>query len=178
MGKLLRAIKIIFRVLLAVLVGGLLVYNVYTMVARSFFGIGMPKLFGYAGATVASGSMADTINTGDFIIIREEEEYAVGDIITFYDDIKLSYTTHRIIAVSDGEYYTKGDANNAQDEFGVSYAAVVGKVVGVWRGFGFFVSFLQSPLGLFAVAACGIDLWLVPEIVTEVIRKTKNGKET
>ena len=178
MSKILRVLKYTFRGLLILIIGGLIIYNVYNIISRTVFGISMPKLFGFAFATVASGSMADEIDTGDFIVIKEQSKYLLGDVITFYDSESRTYITHRIILVSGGNYATKGDANDAPDNFTVSESAIVGKVVAVWRGGGKTVDFLQSPLGLFCMAATGILMWLIPEIVTEVIQKLKNGKET
>lgn len=43
----------------------------------------MPTVFGFSAATVVSGSMADEINVGDFIITKEQSAYREGDIITF-----------------------------------------------------------------------------------------------
>lgn len=175
MHTMLKVLKILFRSVLALAVGVLLAYNVYVLIARSS-GNGMPKVFGFAFATVVSGSMEDTISIGDFIVIREQDEYAEGDIITFAD-WSGSYTTHRIIAVSGDNYITKGDANNAEDPGGVPRSAVVGKVVGVWRGFGRTVSFLQSPAGLFCTAIVVIVIWIVPDIVAEVFLKKKDEKD-
>ena len=115
--------------------------------------------------------MADEIDVGDFIITKSQKEYAVGDVITFYDGESGAYITHRIILVSGDTYATKGDANDTADDFSVPKSAVVGKVVAVWKGFGNVVSFLQSPLGLVCVIGGGIALWVLAGIGTEVFRK-------
>ncbi len=169
--------KIILRTLLIFAAGILLVYNAYVLIARSVFGNGMPSVFGFSFATVASGSMADEIEIGDFIIVQEQEEYYTGDIITFYDSESQSYITHRIILVSGDSYATKGDANNAADDFSVPKAAVVGKVVAVWKGFGNVASFLQSPIGLFCVIGGGVVVWIATDILAEVIEKKKDGQK-
>ncbi len=159
------------RTLLIVIVGILLVYNAYILIARTLFKNGMPEAFGFACATVVSGSMRDEIDVGDFIITKSQKEYAVGDVITFYDDESGAYITHRIILVSGDTYATKGDANDSADDFSVPKSAVVGKVVAVWKGFGKVVSFLQSPLGLVCVLGGGAVVWILADIGTEVFRK-------
>lgn len=131
----------------------------------------MPTVFGYSFAAVVSGSMADEIEVGDLIVTKAQEKYAVGDIITFYDSRSGTYITHRIILVSEDMYATKGDANDAADDFSVPRSAVVGKVVAVLDGFGNVVSFLQSPAGLFCVLGGGIVLWVLTDVCTEVFRK-------
>lgn len=171
MGKVYKVIKIVIRTLLLVVIGVLVVYNAYILIARTLFKNGMPVAFGFACATVVSGSMADAIDTGDFIITRAQDEYAVGDVIMFYEAESNTYITHRIILVSGDTFVTKGDANNAQDDFSVPVSEVVGKVVSVWRGFGKVITFLQSPLGLVCVAGGGIVLWLLADIGSEVFKK-------
>ena len=171
MGKVYKVIKTVIRTLLLVVIGVLVVYNAYILIARTLFKNGMPVAFGFACATVVSGSMADEIEVGDFIITKSQKEYVVGDVITFYDDKSGSYITHRIILVSGDTYATKGDANDTADDFSVPKSAVVGKVVAVWKGFGNVVYFLQSPLGLFCVIGGGIVLWVLTNIVMEVLRK-------
>ncbi len=171
MGKAYKIFKIIIRTILIVVVGLLLLYNAYILIARLLFKNGMPKVFGYSFASVVSGSMEDEIRIGDFIVVREQEEYGLGDIITFYDEKSHSYITHRIILVSGDTYATKGDANDSPDDFSVPKAAIVGKVVAVWSGFGKVVSFLQSPLGLACVFGGGILIWVLTDIGAEVMRK-------
>ena len=61
------------RVLLAVAAGLLLVYNLYMLAARAFFGEEMPMFFGVASAAVVSGSMEPEINVGDVVIIRAQD---------------------------------------------------------------------------------------------------------
>ena len=83
MGKVYKVFKTVVRTLLIVIVGILLVYNAYILIARTLFKNGMPEAFGFACATVVSGSMRDEIDVGDFIITKSQKEYAVGDVITF-----------------------------------------------------------------------------------------------
>ncbi len=166
-----KIFKSIFRAVLLAVAGVLCLYNVYVIAARTFFGNGMPKVFGYAGASVVSGSMEEAIGIGDFIIIKEQEDYFVGDVITFYDAGSGTYITHRVILVSGETFATKGDANGAPDSFSVPKAAVAGKVVAVWRGFGKAVAFMQSPLGLVSVIGGSVVLWILADIGAEVFRK-------
>ena len=171
MAKPRKVIRTVLRAVIACAAGLLLAYNGYIFIARTLFGVGMPTVFGFASAAVVSGSMADAIDTGDFIITRAQDEYAVGDVIMFYEAESNTYITHRIILVSGDTFVTKGDANNAQDDFSVPVSEVVGKVVSVWRGFGKVITFLQSPLGLFCLIGGGIVLWVLTDIGSEVFKK-------
>ncbi len=177
MRTFLRAVKIAFKVLLAAAMGLLLAYNIYMLVARYALDEGMPTVFGYGSAVVVSGSMEPAIGVGDFVITRRADTYAEGDVITFFDSTRGEYVTHRIIAVSEEGYATRGDANSGQDKFTVKQDAVVGKVVAVWEGFGKTVQFLQSPVGFFSVIAVLVGLWLVSDLISYLIGKNRDQRD-
>ncbi len=162
-----RTLKILLITLLCVI----LVFNVVSIVKRIANGDSMPTVFGFASARVISGSMEPTIMVDDIIVTLKLPSYKQHDIITFFDNVRGEYVTHRIIHVSpDGVFTTQGDANNTQDDFFVNQSAVKGKVVFVGRGMGKFVTFLQQPAGTFCVLAVGIVLWTVfslAQILTE-----------
>lgn len=159
MKKAFRVIKITVRTLVVTFAVLLLAYNVYTLIMRYAYGVGIPTVFGYGFAAVQTGSMEPQIAAGDFIVIHAEDEYAVGDVITFYDSARGEYVTHRIIQITESGFTTKGDANNAQDLFTVPQGAVVGKVVAVMNGLGSFIAFLQTPAGMFVLIAAAAAVW-------------------
>lgn len=78
---------------------------------------------------IKSGSMYPTFDVGDIIIIKKENRYEVGDIITYnyYDKYLI---THRIIDLDDdNNFITKGDNNNSEDEECVTIDNIVGKTI-------------------------------------------------
>lgn len=78
---------------------------------------------------IKSGSMYPTFDVGDIIIIKKENQYEVGDIITYnyYDKYLI---THRIIDLDDDNIFiTKGDNNNSEDEECVTIDNIVGKTI-------------------------------------------------
>ena len=89
--------------------------------------------FKYGILVIGSGSMTGTINKGDIIFYekyKNTDDIKVGDIIVFYeDDIKI---IHRIIdqKLMGGEtrYYTKGDANQKQDDGYRETKDIIGQV--------------------------------------------------
>lgn len=176
--KVCKELNIFIKCLLAAALALLLAFNVNALVQRYALGRGIPTAFGYGCAVVVSGSMADEINVNDLVIVKECDTYVTGDVITFYDSSAGEYVTHRIIYVSEsGQYTTKGDANGVQDAFAVPREAVVGKVVRVLRGAGKFISFMQSPAGLFAIAAGGVVVWLLTDLLPGKVKaKGINGK--
>ncbi len=166
-----KIIKGVLRGILIAVVGLIAFYNVYMLIARYAFKNNMPTFCGMAMAVVVSGSMEPEIGIQDVIITRAQDSYQVGDVITFLDVTRGDYVTHRIVRVEEDGFVTKGDANNSEDTAHVASEAVVGKVVAVWDDFGKVISFLQSPLGLFCVLACGIVLWLVTDLLTGAKKK-------
>ena len=87
--------------------------------------------FGITILQVSSNSMVPTFQKGDFIIIKKQEEYSVGDIITYkMTEENISYyITHRIIKKDGNEYVTKGDANNREDSQKVNTNNIKGRVL-------------------------------------------------
>ena len=88
----------------------------------------IPTIFGFKPFIVLSGSMEPTIMTGDIAIIKDikPEELKVGDIIAFRSG--KSVITHRIIEINneEEELITKGDNNNTEDRYPVSFSNVEG----------------------------------------------------
>ncbi|AKB33764.1 Signal peptidase I [Methanosarcina siciliae HI350] len=86
---------------------------------------------------VLSGSMTPMMMPGDMIIEEsvDPDELQIGDVIVFHppdSDKTDALVTHRIISLEEGEertFQTKGDANNAEDDFKVPASNVVGKLI-------------------------------------------------
>ena len=97
MKKVFRIFTVAVRALLLAAIALLLIYNIYTLIARYAYGKNIPTIFGFGCAVVETGSMEPSISAGDLIFIQEKEQYFVGDIITFFDSSHNEYVTHRII---------------------------------------------------------------------------------
>jgi signal peptidase len=87
-----------------------------------------PVLLSY----VTSDSMSPTINSYDLFLVNPiPEKYSEGDIIIFSSGGK--WICHRVFAVLDGGYLTKGDNNIATDQLAgkdvVKQEDIAGKVV-------------------------------------------------
>jgi signal peptidase len=127
---------------------------------------GQSTIFGYSFEVVASGSMSPTISTGDLIVVREESTYAQGDVVT-YRDSSGSLITHRIVgATDDGQFITKGDANNVADNATVAPSQIVGELVLDIPGGEAIVDFARQPivLGVFVFAL--VLLILAPLVIS------------
>ena len=77
---------------------------------------------------IKSGSMQPTLNIKDIVLIKKQDSYMVGDIITYKDD-NNNLITHRIIEKQGNSFITKGDNNNVEDQKSVSINNVKGKVI-------------------------------------------------
>ena len=151
MKKVLSVCSIVLRIVLCVLVGVLLVYNV-------------------------SGSMEPTINTGDFIITLKRDDYEVGEVVMFLEG--GVYTTHRIVEETEDGFRTMGDNNEGSvDPWTAREENIVGEVVLVLRGFGKAAAFFQTPAGMMCIVAAAALLWVLAELPSFIKKKKEKGNE-
>lgn len=107
---------------------------------------------GYEVFIVQSGSMEPAVRTGSVVVVRAQERYQVGDIVTFGGSATGQIpTTHRIIAdtLQAGQlaYQTQGDANDAPDAQPILASTVRGRVIATIPFLGFLLDFARQPLG-------------------------------
>lgn len=122
----------------------------------------VPTILGFSVMRVQTGSMEPELRTGCIVVARKtaQKDLNVGDIISFYSPdpdpmINGRVETHRIVErhyliTGEGEYITKGDANDSDDIAPVLYKNIIGKVVvnlGVVSGS--VLGILQNPKVIF-----------------------------
>ncbi len=88
----------------------------------------VPPMFGYRDYVVLSGSMEPVIPTGSLLYTdTHAQTYQTGDIITFQAG-EDTVVTHRIESISEeGEFTTKGDANENADLKKISEEDIIGR---------------------------------------------------
>ncbi len=154
-----RAGRILSLLLTAVMLL-IIVFNLYTIAAKKLFHEPLPMLAGYASAVVLSGSMEgereDSLSVNDMIIIHRQEDYEVGDVVTYSVGLRTP-TTHRITEKDGETFVTQGDANNAADP-PIDKSDIRGKVILILPGIGTLIQKLQTPLGLFMLLLVGVVL--------------------
>lgn len=127
---------------------------------------------------VQSGSMEPAIKTGGVVIVKPMRSYQVGDVITFGPRSKTkSPTTHRIIEVqSDGDFVTRGDANEDSDMRAVSRYEVIGKVLFSIPYVGYAVATAQKPWGftIIVVIPAVIIIWEEANKIWVELKKKKD----
>lgn len=88
----------------------------------------LTDICGYSPLIISSGSMSPELLIGDIIIIKECDNYNVGDIVTYCVEDRF-LITHRIISKEGTNFVTKGDNNNTSDTEVVKLDNIKGKVI-------------------------------------------------
>lgn len=144
----------------------------------------VPKLFGVRIYGVLTGSMAPAYSVGGVVYVMEEnpQDIAVGDVITFTMGTNTEYVmTHRVADIVDGNFITKGDANNAVDPEPVSFDRLIGKTVFFLPGMSGVAEFVNSKTGRYVfimLFALAFICWVVADMICPSDKKTKNSNAT
>ncbi len=162
--------KILFIILLVIL--GV---NLWNLISINALGETNPTIGGYSQAIVVSGSMEPELSIGDLAIYKEVESYDVGDVVIYVQDNML--ITHRIVEQLEDGFVTKGDANNVEDSELVNQEDIYGKLVGVIPNVGTFLTFVQTPLGMFLLIIVGLLFIEGQRIGVKNKWETKGGLE-
>ncbi len=157
-------------------------FVVIAIVIALFLGatILLPR-FDYHLIIIKSGSMEPTIGTGSAVIIKKEDAYAVGDVITFVR-AKDGLITHRIVAINDngGVFYTtKGDANESTDVSHVGADDVRGKVILTVPFVGYVTTFLRTRTGIMILIMIPTVYFIgreVRKIITEIKKRNEKSE--
>ncbi len=92
--------------------------------------LAIPALLGYEIYNVTSGSMEPTLPVGSVIYVKpvEPETVQSGYIIAY--DVDGVVVTHRVVEnrIVEGEFVTKGDANEMEDFSNTRYGDLIGVV--------------------------------------------------
>lgn len=137
--------------------------------------LNLPK--GYKLYTVQSGSMQPAIAIGSLVVSQKVTDYQVGEVITFKN--ALTPITHRIQAIKDSVYITKGDANDAADTEPVRQEQILGKVVLSLPYLGYPVGFAKTKTGFIGLIVIPATIIIYSEILNikmEIIKLKKKKK--
>lgn len=130
-----KIIKIVVNVLVVILTVAIF-FSIYNLISLKVLHKDYTNIIGYSIFEVVTGSMEPTISVGDLVIVKRESNYKVNDIITYRIDD--DFITHRIVRVDNKYFYTRGDANNSDDNKIVD-SQIIGKSIliikngGIWR---------------------------------------------
>ena len=98
---------------------------------------------GYTIFQVITGSMSNTINPQDIVIVKLTDDVKTHDIITFR--VGDDFVTHRIIGNEEDKIITRGDANNSQDA-PITKDQIVGKVVFIISNVAIWINVIKEPV--------------------------------
>ena len=142
----------------------------------------LPSVFGISPTVVASGSMSPEFEKNDLIFIQSVDVDALNekeDVICFVTS-DGDYVTHRInrIVVVDGvkRFYTKGDANNAEDKDYILAEQIQGKYVYKIASIGGVVAFMQTPYGMVMVVILLLMIYIGGELLVEIVLQKKENR--
>lgn len=133
----------------------------------------MPKIFGYAQSIIETDSMADEINAGDYVVIKEQSEYNIGEVVTFRQGI--IHITHRIIDKTDKGFITKGDASTTHDDE-ISHDKIEGKVILIIPKLGGILRYLRTPVGMLFLVVGGALVFASPRIINLILNPKRRRK--
>ena len=122
------------------------------------------RLFGIQVFSVVSGSMEPNIPVGSLIYVQKVDpaEVQPGDVITYVLSNNMP-STHRVVRVDaeNQHFYTKGDANEAEDGAPVHFNNLIGKPVFTIPKLGYVAHYIQHPPGMYVAIAAGALILLL-----------------
>ena len=131
-------------------------------------------MLGYSAFEVATGSMSNTIEIGDVILVKliePNEPVSENEIVVFTQDTTL--VTHRIIKINGDQIITKGDANNKEDDPSTR-KQIIGKVVKIIPNVKMWKEIILTPKVLIPSSISILLLWIFFSYDKEKNVKTTN----
>lgn len=115
---------------------------------------------------INGSSMLPLMASGDFVIVRAEPSYQVGDVVA-YDFPDLGTVIHRIVAQNGEHFVMKGDNNTWTDSYFPTAEEIYGKLWVIIPGIGTVVLALRQPIAFgllvgFGALLFGMD-WAKPQ---------------
>lgn len=138
------------------------------------------RLIGYQCYTVISSSMEPEYKVGDLLYVKKVDvnSIEVGDPITFILNEELVIATHRVVRIDAGNqhFYTKGDANDVEDNAPVHFNNVIGVPQFSIPKLGYVSDFIQNPPGMYITFGVGLVCILAVFLPDMFGKKKKEDK--
>ena len=139
------------------------------------------RLLGYQCYNVISPSMEPEYGVGDLIYVKDVDPTTIkeGDVITFIVNEDLVVGTHRVVRVDaeNQRFYTKGDANEIEDQSPVHFNNVIGVPKFSIPKLGYVSDFVQNSPGMYITIGVGIILILAVFLPDMVGKKKKEDED-
>ena len=134
------------------------------------------RILGYQVYTVLTGSMEPEYNVGDLIYVKKVDvnTIKVDDPITFVLNENLTVATHRVVRIDaeNQRFYTKGDANQIEDNDPVHFNNVLGVPKFAIPKLGYVSNFIQNPPGMYITIGVGI-LLIAAVFLPDLLKRKK-----
>ena len=121
--------------ILLIIITLLILVGIYYIIQIKILKNDFANLCGYTFFEVATGSMENTINIGDVVIVNLTKDVNENDIIVYKDD--NNFITHRLIKKQADKLITRGNANNSEDK-PINEDQILGKVIYIVPKMGIF----------------------------------------
>ena len=121
--------------ILLIIITLLILVGIYYIIQIKILKNDFANLCGYTFFEVATGSMENTINIGDVVIVNLTKDVNENDIIEYKDD--KNFIKHRLIKKQADKLITRGDANNSEDK-PINEDQILGKVIYIVPKMGIF----------------------------------------
>lgn len=111
----------------------IILYNIVLLYMSYIDKFDTPSFYIYKAYVITTNSMEPELKKDDVVVIKKAkaDNLKQGEIVTFKQNGET--ITHRIVQIDDIEdgklYITKGDNNNVQDEQGLRFDQIEGKLV-------------------------------------------------
>ena len=139
------------------------------------------RLLGYQCYNVISPSMEPEYMVGDLLYVKDVDPTTIkeGDVITFIVNEDLVVGTHRVVRVDaeNQRFYTKGDANDIEDQNPVHFNNVIGVPQFSIPKLGYVSDFVQNPPGMYITIGIGVIL-ILAVFLPDMIGKKKEEEDT
>ena len=155
----------------------ILIYNIILIALSSANKISVVNILGYKSYIIKTNSMEPTISINDVVITKKvkKEKIKKGDVITFLQDGEV--ITHRITQIEDnGNYTTKGDNNNIEDIFKITYENIEGKHILTIPYLGKIVQALDNKI-VFLIITLIILIFMFITILNQEKRENRREKK-
>ena len=142
------------------------------------------RIIGFQCYNIISPSMEPEYMVGDLIYVKKVDPSTikVNDVITFIVNEDLVVGTHRVVRIDaeNQRFYTKGDANDIEDQSPVHFNNVIGVPKFSIPKLGYISAYVQNPPGMYITISIGIILILavfLPDMLAKN-KKTNESKES
>ena len=155
-----KAVIVILRGLLTLLIISLLVVNLTLMVSVSAGDGMLPQILENYIVVIKGSDMEPALHHNDVVIVHKQPEYKMGQVVAFKAPPDL--TIHRIVGTHGIGYITQGDARPQTDDSLLNYEDVMGEVVFCIPSFGTIYNWMLTPIFTAALVLLFVLLIIVP----------------